>query len=481
MKKTLFALMALMASVTAGAEAFDLWVAGTQVTTENQDDVLGDGNVIFYDFAEPNKLIIRNTTIDGGDAAAIKSALSSLNIVIDGDVALEGSIGLDLTGENQISCFSVSKRNQQTLTINATDIGIRLTNGTLEYPESIKWMHVTGQNYGLLGSGNAVFKYLYQLNEACEPTTFQGIDQAAISGLKSNDGYSPLRLRQSGIIEPLNTSLIGGTIVDADDNPIKGDNIVKFGPAEPYEFYIGGTYINSLNCNNFRTDGLNGTASYDPTTSTLSLTDVNMTSEVSCIYATNQKSGAFFITAKGDCSLKSLNDDAVKLICNISTISNHADGGSLTVATENAEASAIRAEMLSLYNATLTATSGDAPAINVPNSKITFYDNVKVTATSNDGHAAIVANNFDLGPAAITYPEGGSWNEANHNVVDADGNPASKVIITTEGSGVADITAETSSPVTDIYSLDGRMLAEPVRGINIVRRADGSCSKILVK
>ena len=66
MKKTLFALMALMASVTAGAEAFDLWVAGTQVTTENQDDVLGDGNVIFYDFAEPNKLIIRNTTIDGG-------------------------------------------------------------------------------------------------------------------------------------------------------------------------------------------------------------------------------------------------------------------------------------------------------------------------------------------------------------------------------------------------------------------------------
>ena len=41
--------------------------------------------------------------------------------------------------------------------------------------------------------------------------------------------------------------------------------------------------------------------------------------------------------------------------------------------------------------------------------------------------------------------------------------------------------ADTSSPVTDIYSIDGRKLAEPARGINIVRCADGSCSKILVK
>ena len=33
MKKLFLALMALMASVTANAEAFDLWIAGTQVTT----------------------------------------------------------------------------------------------------------------------------------------------------------------------------------------------------------------------------------------------------------------------------------------------------------------------------------------------------------------------------------------------------------------------------------------------------------------
>lgn len=343
-------------------------------------------------------------------------------------------------------------------------------------------MHVTGQNYGLLGSGIAEIKYLYSLNEECEPTTFQGINQAAISGLKSDDAYSPMGLREVGIVEPLNTALIGGTIVDADDIPIKGDNIVKFDSAEPYEFYIGGTYINSLNCNNFRTDGLTGNVSYDPSTSFLTLSDVNMTSDLSCIYATNQRSGAFFISAKGDCYLKSLNDDAVKLICNICTISNHAEGGSLTITTDNADASAIRAEMLAFYNAKVTAISGDAPAINVPDSKVIFYDNVNITATSNDGHAAFVANDLDLGSATITYPEGAIWSEESHYVLDADGNPASKVVISTEDSGVADIKADASSAeITDIYTIDGRRVAEPSRGINIVRRADGSCSKILVK
>ena len=65
MKKTLFALMALMASVTAGAEAFDLWVAGTQVTTENKNDVLGDGSVRYNDNSY-NELIIKDITIQGG-------------------------------------------------------------------------------------------------------------------------------------------------------------------------------------------------------------------------------------------------------------------------------------------------------------------------------------------------------------------------------------------------------------------------------
>ena len=79
--------MALMASVTAGAEAFDLWVAGTQVTTENKNDVLGDGSVRYNDNSY-NELIIKDITIQGGVNPAIKSELDFIRIYIDGDVTL---------------------------------------------------------------------------------------------------------------------------------------------------------------------------------------------------------------------------------------------------------------------------------------------------------------------------------------------------------------------------------------------------------
>ena len=92
MKKLFLALMALMASVTANAEAFDLWIAGTQVTTENQDDVLGDGSVIYYNNSN-HKLIIKDVTIQGGEFPAIKSGLDCTTICIKGNVTLEGAIG----------------------------------------------------------------------------------------------------------------------------------------------------------------------------------------------------------------------------------------------------------------------------------------------------------------------------------------------------------------------------------------------------
>ncbi len=65
MKKKLFVMMALMASMSVGAESFDLWVAGTQVTSENRKDVLGDGSVKYYDNGF-NELVIKNSTIKGG-------------------------------------------------------------------------------------------------------------------------------------------------------------------------------------------------------------------------------------------------------------------------------------------------------------------------------------------------------------------------------------------------------------------------------
>ena len=478
MKKTLFALMALMASVTAGAEAFDLWVAGTQVTTENQDDVLGDGSVIYYNNSN-HELIIKDVTIQGGEFPAIKSGLDCTAICIKGDVTLEGAIGLDITGEVSIY-YGSTEQYIDNLSINATQTGIHIKDGTLTLSSNLKSFNVVGQEYGILGEGEAVlsYPYVHGLDEPWPETTVRGINQAAITGMKSSSRY-PLYMPYIGIIEPANTALIAGTIVDVNNKVVKGDVALRFAPVEYYDIQIAGMWVNSVNAPKLRSDAITGNISYDPDTSTITLEDAEI--------FTNTLPGigvkSVNIAVKGDCSILTLEDciycgEDVRIygVDNNSALSLRCNGESPALLLKNS---------VTIDNIEINAKSnGNKPTISgeYDSSKLIIGSNTDFTATATViGIPAISVYQKDLGTAVITYPEGATWPDDSYAVLDADGNPASKVIITTEGSGVADITAETSSPVTDIYSLDGRKLAEPVRGINIVRRADGSCSKILVK
>ena len=483
MKKTLFALMALMASVTAGAEAFDLWVAGTQVTTENKNDVLGDGSVRYNDNSY-NELIIKDITIQGGVNPAIKSELDFIRIYIDGDVTLEGTVGLDITGETNIYKYSLEESTDN-LTINATHTGIHLTNGTLILPFDIKSFNVTGQEYGILGEGDAIVSYpfVHGLDEPWPETTFKGINQAAITGLESSNGYA-LHIPHIGIVEPANTALIGGTIVDENNKTIKGDVALRFAPVEYYNMQMAGMCVNSTNAQKLRSDAITGNISYDPATGTITLEDAEIFTSTSSGIAVGSENDNINIAVKGDCSI--LSSESYGIYCGPNGRIYGLDNNSALTIRCTGELPALSyIKSFTIDNIEINAKSnGNKPTISgeYDSSKLIIGSNTDFTATATViGIPAISVYQKDLGTAVITYPEGATWPDDSYAVLDADGNPASKVIITTEGSGVADITAETSSPVTDIYSLDGRKLAEPVRGINIVRRADGSCSKILVK
>ena len=478
MKKTLFALMALIASVTAGAEAFDLWIAGTQVTTENRDDVLGDGSVIYYNNSN-HELIIKDVTIQGGEFPAIKSGLDCTAICIKGDVTLEGAIGLDITGEVSIY-YGSTEQYIDNLSINATQTGIHIKDGTLTLSSNLKSFNVVGQEYGILGEGEAVlsYPYVHGLDEPWPETTVRGINQAAITGMKSSSRY-PLYMPYIGIIEPANTALIAGTIVDVNNKVVKGDVALRFAPVEYYDIQIAGMWVNSVNAPKLRSDAITGNISYDPDTSTITLEDAEI--------FTNTLPGigveSVNIAVKGDCSILTLEDciycgEDVRIygVDNNSALSLRCNGESPALLLKNS---------VTIDNIEINAKSnGNKPTISgeYDSSKLIIGSNTDFTATATViGIPAISVYQKDLGTAVITYPEGATWPDDSYAVLDADGNPASKVVISTEDSGVADIKADASSPVTDIYSLDGRKLAEPVRGINIVRRADGSCSKILVK
>ena len=475
--------MALMASVTAGAEAFDLWVAGTQVTTENKNDVLGDGNVIYYNNSN-HELIIKDVTIQGGEFPAIKSGLDCTAICIKGDVTLEGAIGLDITGEVSIY-YGSTEQYIDNLSINATQTGIHIKDGTLTLSSNLKSFNVVGQEYGILGEGEAVlsYPYVHGLDEPWPETTVRGINQAAITGMKSSSRY-PLYMPYIGIIEPANTALIAGTIVDVNNKVVKGDVALRFAPVEYYDIQIAGMCVNSTNAQKLRSDAITGNISYDPATGTITLEDAEIFTSTSSGIAVGSENDNINIAVKGDCSI--LSSESYGIYCGPNGRIYGLDNNSALTIRCTGELPALSyIKSFTIDNIEINAKSdGNNPTIDgfADSSKLIIGSNTDLTATANViGIPAILSYHKDLGSAVITYPEGATWPDSSYAVLDADGNPASKVIITTEGSGVADITAETSSPVTDIYSLDGRKLAEPVRGINIVRRADGSCSKILVK
>ena len=479
MKKLFLALMALMASVTANAEAFDLWIAGTQVTTENQDDVLGDGSVIYYNNSN-HELIIKDVTIQGGEFPAIKSGLDCTTICIKGNVTLEGTIGLDITGEVSIYYGSTEKYIDN-LSINATRTGIHIKDGTLNLSSNLKSFNVVGQEYGILGEGEAVlsYPYVHGLDEPWSETTVRGINQAAISGMKSSSRY-PLYMPYIGIIEPANTALIAGTIVDVNNKVVKGDVALRFAPVEYYHIQIAGMWVNSVNAPKLRSDAITGNISYDPDTSTITLEDAEIfTNTLPGIGAKSVN-----IAVKGDCSIITLEDC---IYCGADVRIYGFDNNSALSLRCNGEYPALLLRnSVTIDNIEINAKSnGNKPTISgeYDSSKLILGSNTDFTATTTViGIPAISVYQKDLGTAVITYPEGATWPDDSYAVLDADGNPASKVVISTEDSGVDDIKVDASSAeITDIFTIDGRRVAEPYRGINIVRRADGSCSKILVK
>ncbi len=84
---TLCMVLSLMPTVAFGADSYEVWVGGIQVTSDNANDVLGDGTVS-YD-AVSNTLTLNNASITnactpmGSDYAAIYAS-TALNIHLNG-------------------------------------------------------------------------------------------------------------------------------------------------------------------------------------------------------------------------------------------------------------------------------------------------------------------------------------------------------------------------------------------------------------
>ncbi|MGM9862017.1 MAG: hypothetical protein ACI30W_05415 [Muribaculaceae bacterium] len=107
--------------------------------------------------------------------------------------------------------------------------------------------------------------------------------------------------------------------------------------------------------------------------------------------------------------------------------------------------------------------------------------NVYATGTTKASLKNLV---ITLTDSELTEPADAVWDDYTNSLCDASGNVVNTTVkyeATNLESGITDITATADASAAAVYTLDGRRVAEPVRGINIVRRADGSATKVLVR
>jgi len=235
-------------------QAYNLFVAGTQVTDINQDDVLGDGTVS-YD-PETNTLTLTNANIETDDSRVVNAE------------SMPG-LSIKLVGENILT---------------GAEDGIRFSTlepSTIEGPGTLQvsgGVGIRGDKFTICGGANVTVEgtsrwaIFGQLTVSGEETVvaMKSAESAYYgSSLTLNDGL--------GIVQPQGARFDSDEkgILDAEGNPVKNEWVV-IRKIETYPIWIAGTQVTSLNQADVLGDG---TVSYDAETNTLTLNNANIETE----------------------------------------------------------------------------------------------------------------------------------------------------------------------------------------------------------
>ena len=437
-------------------------VNGATITDENCGDVLGDGGSVAYNKATAT-LTLTNATINSEDQAAISAEGGALTINIEGvnSINSKSVAGIIFGGATQTTGVTNYIKgtgdgdNQLTImldpTVDDTDgITVRNSNLVIENCTVMIYDVTTGINLTPSGNGEdgnvtvlgtstlGVVAVTSALSNAVTLTLAEGlqIQSPADGTFKVEEG-------------------IEGNIFDAEDN-VSGRLYV--GTAAPSRI----TEITNLPQGILAVDFAD--LSEVPSLNNVAIGNIYYS-------ITDANSG---YNADAGLVLNAYSDiDAV------AQFNSEVEGSTFTNSTFNGIAVKVGGTGSITFDSftnhgdgRLTLVLGDGPAVYVnelPDGKYEFSTleakYLYIFATQSEATTGASLASVDVGV----------------NSVALTGMTIDMVIAT----GIEEVpsadAADTSSPVTDIYSIDGRKLAEPARGINIVRRADGSCSKILVK
>ena len=401
-------------SLPAMAKDYELYIAGTQVTDANRNNLSSikgvavvEGGEFRYDPAK-RTLTMKGVTVSNESGQAIlNKSIKRLKIRVLGTNSLKTTDNATLTchASTEIEgsgLLTVVTKNAAAIFINSTTLTV--SDITLE---------ATGL-WGIVGKDGD--KEVLTLKNA---TVSAKGTEAAIADLKT------VTLEGCQIIAPAGAKWRDWkkAVVDAEGNKVKEVKIEL-----KYDLYIADIQVTSLNCKDL--SGIYGVAvaeggefKYDPAKRTLTMKGVTVSNE-SGQAILNKSIEGLKIRVLGTNSLKTI--DNTTLTCRAST--EIEGNGSLTIASSGAAAIFANGTTLTVSDITLEATGkwgivgkdGDKEMLTLKNATV----NAKGTETAIADWKTVT-----LEGCQIIAPEGAEWKDEQHAVVDAGGNKAKEVTI----------------------------------------------------
>ena len=444
--------MVLLWGSPAMATDYELYIAGTQVTNANCNNLkdiegvtVAEGGEFKYDPATKT-LTMKEVTVTVGEGEnAIKNS------------GVEG-LKIDVTGTNRLE----TKDNNSALLCSAS-------------------IEIGGNGHLTVTSDGSAGVFVNGTTLTISDITLEASGVFGIKGDSWTPKYGTLILKNATVNA---TSRLGGIIdfvalttenckivvpeggkfdeakhavVDADGNKAKE---VKIEPI--IELYIAGTQVTYANCNNLKdiegvTVAEGGEFKYDPATKTLTMKEVTVSVEDKNAIS-NLGVERLKIDVSGTNSLKT-NDNSSTLCCFAST---EIDGnGHLTVTSNGSAGVFVKGTTLTISYITLEVSGewGVTGESWIPKYGTLILKNATVNAT---GRLAGIANLSTLTTenCKIVVPEGGKFDEAKHAVVDADGNIAKEVKIEPPIELYIAGTQVTSANCNNLKDIEGVTVAE---------------------
>ena len=415
-----------------GYKEYDLWVGDNQKVTEaNQNDIFGDGGGMMYN-PTTKTLSLMNDYNFGTNG--IENYIDGLTIkCVDNSTLDCQSDAIDLYANTTIT------GNHQLTVKSKVGVGIFVDEGKNLTIDNAK-LEMSAQMPCILGATTTGSQKLNIKDSNIE--AHSNSSSVAISGFPAG-----ITFEGCAITEPPGGYVKDGNIVDKDGNWAYDVKIQK--ASEFYPVYVCGQQLNNLNAADILGDG---TVSYDPETTTLTLNNANFSSEERGIEI---REFGYKLNIVGNNRITSVDNNPIYVGYDMRMVGN----GSLTVESTNSAAINLFWGGLGIQDGVqLTAIGGthgimgyNTPYGNAGEVHVLSKD-VVVKATGAQGSIVYLGQLVLKDGTAITQPEGAVFDETSGNICIDGETVSTEVVIAYAGSPTFDFVLQDGTTLLESYS-----------------------------